>query len=64
VIFGAQVDQHWFYPMAKKSPKNRVPKKSIGQNGKKKVEVIRIIPYGIIRITMEIRWGNSDHHGN
>jgi hypothetical protein len=54
VIFGAQADQHLSYPMAKKSPKNHLPKKSIDQNGKKKVEVIGIIPYGIIRITMEI----------
>jgi hypothetical protein len=61
VIFGPQVDQHLLYRMAKKSPKNRVPKKSIGQNGKKKVELIRIIPNGVIRITVDIGWGNSDH---
>ena len=49
------------YLLVKEFLKKLVSKKSIGQNTKITRHLIRITPLGVIRITCELFWGNSDH---
>jgi hypothetical protein len=61
VSFGSSVDQSVLYLLMKESLKNHVLKKSYNQYGKSPIELIRITPNGVIRISQSTSRGNSDH---
>jgi len=54
VIFGPQLDQSVVYRLVKEFFKNHMLEKSINENGKSSIKLIRITPFGVIRISRSI----------
>ncbi len=57
VIFGPQLEQSVLYQLVKESPEKHVLEKSYSRNGKSPIELIRITPFGVTRISQSILSG-------
>ena len=51
VVFGSEIIQSVLYLLTKESPQNHILEKSISENGESGVELIRITPFRVIRIS-------------